>query len=619
MGKERMGRYANTRRTWLLILGAAALLVTTLMAGTSGGSAQSSTSWPTFHGNATRNGVSSASGPTAKTATNEWILATFIDSSPVVDASGTGYVGNDDGNLYAFSPSASASWIWRTSVGGAIKAAPTLSPDAGKIYVDSANGAVTAISTSTHGVLWQKSLGVSPTASPLLSNDGSLVYVSAGSNIYALHTSDGSTAWSAAPGGVIVGSLALSPDGSALWAASVSNAVYSVSASSGQSPVVYYLDGPALAGPSVDSSGNVYVGTAVGTFTSFSYGSPSPRWSFSTGLSAVTTTAALFNGLAIFGAANGNLYAVQQSNGSSAWSFHTGGAISSAPAVASGNSLIYFNSDDGNLYAVNGSGSQSWSRNIASSGPSSPAVASDGSVWSASHSGPVYRIHQITPPATFPPTSAPAATSTPGPTSQPTAAPTATATTQPTAATLLRLSVTGKVSPGSKETARATYTPNTSLTFTVTFPNGDKQTATKKTNGSGVATYSFKESASKIRHNSRSARVTAAASGGTPSISSSFTINFGKIDVSVEPRSQKRGKGLDIWVHTSKNTKVDISVSYANGTDKLTGKTGSNGWADRKYTVWKKGNPNRSGNVIVTARQHAHTNVSTGSSFKISK
>jgi outer membrane protein assembly factor BamB len=145
--------------------------------------------------------------------------------------------------------------------------------------------------------------------------------------------------------------------------------------------------------PTVDSDGNVYVGTSDGNFLAFD-SEGTLLWTFPTSNNAIRTTPAIDQyGTIYFGSDNGNLYAVNQ-NGSPKWPqpYSTGGAIQSSPAIDK-SGRICFGSSDGNIYLINTNGSLYKSFSTGGAVTSSPAVANNGKIYIGSHDKYLYVIN----------------------------------------------------------------------------------------------------------------------------------------------------------------------------------------------------------------------------------
>jgi outer membrane protein assembly factor BamB len=408
-------------------------------------SAQTAAStWPTFHADGVRDGVAPVRGPVGSVTATTYSLPTPIPtsspfiSSPVVDAAGNAYVGSENGNVYALSPTLTNPIKWTFKTGGPVVSTPTLSADGSTLFVGSNDGNVYAIKTSNGSQLWQRSLGSAVRASPLLSPDGKTIFVPAiNGTLDALATADGSVTWTfQSPVGAITGSVAT--DGFNLFFVT-STFLYSLPmAGPGTSgPSAGYLDGAGVSTPAINPNGNIYVGTVTGRMDCFTGAlSPCPGWPFQVqGSPAITSTPAFLAGQVIFGAGN-SIYAVDQSTGKVSWTATTGGGINSSPAVASGNSMVYVGSADGKLYALSvpstGTPTVAFARSMNGPVDSSPALASDGSLWVADRTGSVLQLSPVTPTST--PTATATATATSITTPTPTTAPaTATPTNTPTA------------------------------------------------------------------------------------------------------------------------------------------------------------------------------------------
>lgn len=413
---------------------------------TAGGAAQTAQPWPTFHADALRDGLVSVSGATASTTVNQWQLPQAVESSPVVDASGTAYIGDDDGKVYALSPAKPQAPLWSFATGGKIRGAPTLSSDGKTLYVTSTSGNVFALRAADGSVVWGPvDAGAPVDGSPLLSADGtSIVVANVDGTVRALKTADGSSLWSVPIAGVIAGSPTMSADGTEIYVAANNGTMYGISIYGNQSGKVnqeYFLDSGSISTPAVDPNDYTYVTTNLGSVFAFFPSASASKWSFQApSRQPARTSPVVYSGQVIFGDDDGHLYSVSIADHTQTWSALTGGPIESSPAIAAGNSMIYVGSDDGNLYAFNAKdGTKVWTKNIGGAIVSSPAIGPDGSVWIGAQSGIVYRINQAMTPTPLPtatptitpivtPTNTPLPTATPTETPTPTPTPTDTAT-----------------------------------------------------------------------------------------------------------------------------------------------------------------------------------------------
>ncbi|MBI4927199.1 MAG: PQQ-like beta-propeller repeat protein [Anaerolineae bacterium] len=102
--------------------------------------------------------------------------------------------GSFDGNTYAlYVNSGSPAWITYT---GSSATAPLIDEAAGKVYVASTNGLLTALSLSSGSILWQYDAGEAILTSPALSVDGGTVYLgSEAIQAIAVNASNGTLRW----------------------------------------------------------------------------------------------------------------------------------------------------------------------------------------------------------------------------------------------------------------------------------------------------------------------------------------------------------------------------------------------------------------------------------------
>jgi outer membrane protein assembly factor BamB len=598
------------------------------------GSAQSATGWSTFHGNAARDGLSANKGPTLSTASGIWQLPKAVNSSPVVDANGTAYVGDDDGRVYALDPAyartaghlGAPKWSFATK--DVVVDAPTLSPDGQTLYVGSNDGFVYALKTSDGSKIWATDFGGPVNGSPVLSSDGTTVYdASINGTVKALKASDGTITLSRNLNGGIRGNMALSPDGSTLYAALTTSQLdgIPVGGSGGNAGITgFYLDGPPIGSPAVDPQGNVYITTGAGTLMSFAASNTTPRAGYPFVIPnrvPALTTPAIANGLVMFGAGNGVFYAVNSASAQVQWQFQTRAPIESSAAVGTGSPSVYFGSDDASIHALDASGSEKWSRPVGTSVTSSPAIAADGSLWVGSQSGAVYRIQDLAPPPPIStpspgPSPTPASTNTPGPTSTP--GPTATSTAPTTAP--LTITAKASVAAGKTQVVNFVTTAGVQISVRVNYPNGDHQSKKVKANARGHATYSYTQGASKIKHKSSIATIIATVGTGATLTTKqvTYTIGFGKLDISVDPRTVAAKKVVNIYIHSKVGKRVAAYLLFPSGRFvTLPGTAGSKGWAHIKYTVPTKATKGSKHKVTVQARPFNNPKISTKTTFTI--
>ncbi|HLJ67418.1 MAG TPA: hypothetical protein VKX16_08665 [Chloroflexota bacterium] len=173
------------------------------------------------------------------------------------------------------------------------------------------------------------------------------------------------------------------------------------------------------------------------------------------------------------------------------------------------------------------------------------------------------------PPATTPPTNTPVPTSTPVPTRPP---------------VVPRLGLRSLVKPGSQQVLDLQFVPNARVHVLVAFPNGDAKQGDVTTDTAGDARFSFRQLGSEITRSDNSATVTIQSlDGATPvNASGQYRIEFGHIDVSVQPRTQRAGHAVTVWVHARARSTVMVVIGR---NAPLHGLTGSRGWARLHYRL----------------------------------
>lgn len=205
---------------------------------------------------------------------------------------------------------------------------------------------------------------------------------------------------------------------------------------------------------------------------------------------------------------------------------------------------------------------------------------------------------QAPPPPPPPPAFTPPPVGTPPPpfvataTPLPTIPPTVVLPTVPPATPVpvtARVSVkSSSISPRKQQTVTVNTSANAIVSVTIKFPNGDTKVGGGTANGSGTFSFSYTQPGSRITRKSRRATVTATASNGASSAqaTATYTIGYAALDVAAQPKSQKAGKKVGIYVHTFRGTAVTVHLREG-GTALRTAtvKTAGNGWAYVAYTI----------------------------------
>ena len=268
-----------------------------------------------------------------------------VAGSPAV-ANNTVYIG-DGGSVYALDATTGATkWSISTSQSPA-----TLAPivAGGTLYFGGYNGSgatLWAVNAGTGAVKWSKQLSTALFAgSPAFS--GNLVYVGTlDGTLYALHTSNGSLAWSQPTGAAILGT-----------------------------PVV--RGGMAIVVSTTHGSGDVYA---------FDAATGVPKWN----LAEDATASPAFDAGKVFVTTTTGVKALQATTGKTVWSFSLTPALSAhpdSPAVANG--LVYTDYDGFPIAVIEATGAEIWQAPVQLNAPSSPVVV-DGQVFVGSDDDEVH-------------------------------------------------------------------------------------------------------------------------------------------------------------------------------------------------------------------------------------
>ena len=149
----------------------------------------------------------------------------------------------------------------------------------------------------------------------------------------------------------------------------------------------------AYSSPSIDSDGNIYVGTSNNNLYSIEPDGDL-AWTFNAGdepYEAIYSTPAIHNQNVYFGSRNGNLYSLDL-NGNLNWKFSTGGAVDSSPTITSDGTIIV-GSGDNKIYAVNPNGTEKWNYSTEGWVRSSATISGNGIIYVGSYDGNFYALY----------------------------------------------------------------------------------------------------------------------------------------------------------------------------------------------------------------------------------
>lgn len=159
---------------------------------------------------------------------------------------------------------------WGTPLDGSTSTPPVLSENQRVAYVGTDAGTVYAVDTSTHSVLWSKSVGSAVTDSPALAG-GSLFVPTASGPLFALDADTGAIEWAGSAGSRITQQPAVA--GGVVFTGSANGTVAAYDAAGCGSNLCPKLwsrsTGSEITGAPAVSAGRLYVGTADGSLVAF--------------------------------------------------------------------------------------------------------------------------------------------------------------------------------------------------------------------------------------------------------------------------------------------------------------------------------------------------------------
>lgn len=398
-------------------------------------------SWPTFHGNAQRTGLS----PYDTSHVDGTILWAFkagdqIEASPMVGEDGAIYFGANDGYFYAVNKNGTLRWKTKISTprlqgyGGdtsytSIIAAAVIDKQ-GNIYVTSRDQNLTALD-SEGKIKWKFPINLSPDhiGSPLVGDDGT-IYVNASPPDENFYEDDGTIYIKENPpeGGL----YAINPDGTEKWHYYVKQRMFN-SPAMGKDGTLYIavatsfsevkliainqdgtkkwevlLPKEVESSPVVADNGVIYIGSftqdrkGAGLFAVTKEG---VLWHYTVGEKEVMSTPAVAkDGTIYIGSMVDKLFAINP-DGTKKWSFDVGGEIGSSPAIGA-DGTIYFgvavrSADQPNFIALNPDGTMKWkfASKLHVTLIASPAIGSEGTVYMTGWDGNLYAFGGSSPSA----------------------------------------------------------------------------------------------------------------------------------------------------------------------------------------------------------------------------
>ncbi|MEA2753073.1 MAG: hypothetical protein QOI41_7216 [Myxococcales bacterium] len=339
------------------------------------GGLQAGAPWPMAGLCPTRAGRSSRLGP--QTPTIRWRFKTggIASMSPSVSANGTIFIGGNDRQLHAVSPSGTE--LWHADLASNINDTGVVIGADGTVAVGCADQLMHAF-TPDGKPKWSTPVEGDVAWTPVAGGDGTIFInglPAPSAPLFALRA-DGTVKWRK-PGPFGVSAVTIGLDGS-LFVGGGDKKVHALNPIDGteqwSAPT---NDVPTT--PSVGSDGTVYVTDPQSAYA-FDAKTGARRWAVPVGFSA--------SGLALgpddtvyVGQRDGKLVAIR-ANGTVRWSFDSGsGGFREPPAIGS-DGTAYLGGDDSAVYAVSVDGKLLWKVQTGNAGINSqPAIGADGTLY----------------------------------------------------------------------------------------------------------------------------------------------------------------------------------------------------------------------------------------------
>ncbi|MGE5702045.1 MAG: PQQ-binding-like beta-propeller repeat protein [Clostridia bacterium] len=314
----------------------------------------------------------------------KWKFTTngMVQSSPVIAADGTVFIGSHDGNLYAINPDGTQKWTFDT--GGWIESSPAIAAD-GTVYIGSDDGNLYAIDPANGNQIWAFSAQGEFVSSPSIATDGTIYIGCVDANLYAIDP-NGSLKWKFATGQQIFSSPAIAADGT-IYIGNDDGILFAIDPTSQQEKWNFHANGRIFGAPVIGGDGTIYFGTDGRSFYAV-HPDGTEKWHY-TVTSATDPYFAYFSSPAI--AADGTIYVGSFTNitksrffalapdGSLKWSYAASSPFISIPIVDS-NGNVFVGSNSGKLFAFDRNGALIWDFAMGRS-LSSPAIAADGTIY----------------------------------------------------------------------------------------------------------------------------------------------------------------------------------------------------------------------------------------------
>lgn len=348
---------------------------------------QAGAPWPTFRHDGKNTARSSIRA--AYTGDHPWLFQTGkgIFSTPIIDRTGTIYVGSADHHFYALNPNGSQKWRFETGeIIDSAGALPEVDEEKGAtIIFPSGDGYLYCVQAEQGELIWKFDARTSPRASynnwweanVAIGPNGTIYAGNTNFNYYAI-APDGTFKWAYETGANAWSIAAFADDGTIFWG-SCDTFFHAVHSANGQSKWKKQTLGFVTASAAIGTDGMVYMGSFDSNLYALDPDNGRVKWKFKTqdhiyssaalGVDESGQTNAIY-----FASTDGSLYALDP-QGKLLWRYDAGAPIRSSPVLGRAPEgeegwIVYFGCGNGKLFAINAAdGSRRWSYNTTPEDP----------------------------------------------------------------------------------------------------------------------------------------------------------------------------------------------------------------------------------------------------------
>ena len=294
-----------------------------------------------------------------------------IRSSPTV-VQATAYFGNAKGDFYAVDIRTGIErWVTSVPGAGSIDSSAAVDPgvDGGIAVFGTSSGSVVALHTADGSPAWSRSFG-SPSIDSSPAVVGGVVYIGSDSGVvYALSESTGATIWKAPLHGAVRSSPAVDPAAKLVVVGDDGGSITALSSATGAVVWTVHTAGKVMATPVV-AGGVVYIGSEDATMYALKESSGAKVWSVPFG-GPITASASLAGSTLYVGDSTGVVEWLTPSSGAAFYEKSLG-----APVVGLTGTTGFEMSEASNgvIAGAKGPGQGTWSRRLSSTMDSAPTI-----------------------------------------------------------------------------------------------------------------------------------------------------------------------------------------------------------------------------------------------------